>query len=369
MRPGITAAMIARNEAKTLARCIESIKDWVDEIAVVDTGSTDGSAEIAETLGARVKRIVWPDDFSIARNAALDMVETEWTLAIDADEWYDPAMGPQVREAINNDAAMGYEMACRNLFPDGRWTDHVSIRLWRTHPDLRLEGVIHEHMPQAVVAKLLAGGKKVLNTGMWFWHDGYQDRTREKAARNLPLLLKELELRPGQLYYEIELAMTYQDLEHERAAEAMESLRRRVLEMEDLDVAPTNALAAVLVRLVQGTPDADLKQAETERLMRIARGWFGDVPAVLSMIGQTEIRRGDLRAAYAALADLEEMVERGSYNKAIAVNPSMLQEHLFTNLALVAHQLGRKDVARRNYERLLRLDPNNAAARQNLAAL
>lgn len=85
-RPIIAASLIVKDEAESLPRCLESVRPFVDEIVVYDTGSTDGTPELAESLGARVVRGYWDDDFARARNAALDEVRATWVLQIDADE-------------------------------------------------------------------------------------------------------------------------------------------------------------------------------------------------------------------------------------------------------------------------------------------
>ena len=85
----ITAAIIARNEARCIARCLESLQNAVDDIVVVDTGPTDDTKVIAGAHGARVFDFEWNDDFAAARNFALAQVKTEWVLWVDADEWLD----------------------------------------------------------------------------------------------------------------------------------------------------------------------------------------------------------------------------------------------------------------------------------------
>lgn len=82
----ISLAMIVRNEAAVLARCLASVRDAVDEIVVVDTGSTDGTVEIARGLADRVLHIEWPGDFAAARNAAFDAARGEWVFWLDADD-------------------------------------------------------------------------------------------------------------------------------------------------------------------------------------------------------------------------------------------------------------------------------------------
>ena len=82
----ITACLIIRNEEAFLEGCLRSISGLVDEIVVVDTGSTDSSIEICRRNGARVLEWAWRDDFAAARNVGLEAANSDWLLYIDADE-------------------------------------------------------------------------------------------------------------------------------------------------------------------------------------------------------------------------------------------------------------------------------------------
>ena len=79
--------VIARDEAATITRLLDSVRPFVDELLVMDTGSSDDTVRLAEAAGARVARFEWIDDFSVARNAALDAAGADWHLVLDADEW------------------------------------------------------------------------------------------------------------------------------------------------------------------------------------------------------------------------------------------------------------------------------------------
>ena len=82
----ISACIIAKNEEKHISDCMKSIESCVDEIIVVDTGSTDKTIEMAERFGCKVIRSDWQDDFSLSRNIALDAASKKYILVIDADE-------------------------------------------------------------------------------------------------------------------------------------------------------------------------------------------------------------------------------------------------------------------------------------------
>lgn len=83
----LVLVVIARDEAHQLPRLLASVRPWVDDALVLDTGSTDATAQVAAEAGARVAHFPWVDDFSAARNAALELAGGDWHLVLDADEW------------------------------------------------------------------------------------------------------------------------------------------------------------------------------------------------------------------------------------------------------------------------------------------
>lgn len=82
----IGLSMIVKNEEELLARCLRSVIHFVDEIIIVDTGSTDRTIEIARSFGAEVHEREWTDDFGVARQESLDLVKSDWAFWLDADD-------------------------------------------------------------------------------------------------------------------------------------------------------------------------------------------------------------------------------------------------------------------------------------------
>lgn len=98
----ISACLMVKNEEKLLPQCLESIKNYVDEICILDTGSTDGTLEIAKAYGAVINHQPWENDFSKHRNESLKYPTGDWILVIDADEKLESTMTPeQFRTALD----------------------------------------------------------------------------------------------------------------------------------------------------------------------------------------------------------------------------------------------------------------------------
>ncbi len=85
-RPRLSLCMIARDNVGVIEPCLESIRPWVDEIVVVDTGSKDDTPRKAEQFGARLSHFPWIDDFSAARNESLRRARGEWLFWMDSDD-------------------------------------------------------------------------------------------------------------------------------------------------------------------------------------------------------------------------------------------------------------------------------------------
>ena len=99
----LSFCMIVKNEEASLPQCLNSVKDVVDEMVVLDTGSTDKTVEIAKEFGAKVYHFEWCNDLSAARNESLKYVQGDWVLVLDADEVLTPEIVPQMKQAMMSD--------------------------------------------------------------------------------------------------------------------------------------------------------------------------------------------------------------------------------------------------------------------------
>ena len=211
-RNQIALVMIARNEARSIARCLRSVQPWVDEMIVLDTGSTDDTVMIAESLGARVHHFTWCDDFSAARNAALELSDADWNLVLDADEWL--VSGGEALAALR-DSQAGFVGILRLDDQAELAGEPVVARVWlsRILPrHVRYAGRIHEQPKYA--------GMTGRQLSLVIAHDGYLPQYKAgKQGRNEVLLRLELQSQPDDAYVNYQLG---KELEiYERFTEAV----------------------------------------------------------------------------------------------------------------------------------------------------
>jgi tetratricopeptide (TPR) repeat protein len=192
----IAAALIIRDEMRFLPGCFDSLADHVSEIVVVDTGSTDDSAEWARANGARVSLVPWCDDFSAARNEALERVRADWILYVDADERLSVPRGRRLAEEVDP-AAAGMRVRFR---PKLRYTPYLELRLFRADPRIRFEGVIHERIARGIERVVREEASFVGDCAAQIQHLGYEADQASKHVRNGPLLDAAIRADPGRVF-------------------------------------------------------------------------------------------------------------------------------------------------------------------------
>jgi glycosyltransferase involved in cell wall biosynthesis len=194
----IALVMIARNEARCIQRCLDSVRAVVDSTFVLDTGSDDDTAGIAQRAGARVAHFPWCDDFAAARNAALELADADWSLVLDADEWLVDGAAA-LRELRSCPQSFAGVIRVDNLFGADERAASCSVSwLSRVLPrGARYSGRVHEQPDAAWPRRRL---------DVVVRHDGYLDAPmRGKHGRNDQLLRLALAERPGDAYLHYQL--------------------------------------------------------------------------------------------------------------------------------------------------------------------
>lgn len=195
----ISFVIITKNEQKVISRCISSIIDVADEVIILDTGSTDNTMnEIKKFNDEKIKvyQEEWQNDFSIARNSAIDKATKDWIFMIDSDEYLLPEEDlKKIIGMFNQFPNIESAAICPTIINEN---EHKLIgvkRIFKNKVGLKFEGAIHEYLVNSQGDYNLQSMSANIELG----HDGYHEQTmneKDKINRNLNLLKKMMKEEP-----------------------------------------------------------------------------------------------------------------------------------------------------------------------------
>ena len=193
----LSLCMIVKNEEKNIDPCLEGIKDAVDEIIIVDTGSTDATPQLAGRYGAKVFSFQWCDDFSAARNESIRHATGDYILWLDADDRIgreEAGKLLQMKKIMPFDKNKAYLLKLVNQRGDIELDESWQLRIFPNSEGLIFHGKIHETVSPSI-EKL---GIDIIKADIRIIHTGYSgdDVCRDKAQRNIAMMKKELEDNP-----------------------------------------------------------------------------------------------------------------------------------------------------------------------------
>jgi FkbM family methyltransferase len=225
--PRLSVCLIVKDEEKFLGQCLASVRGLADQIVVVDTGSTDRTVAIAKEHGAEVYDFAWCDDFSAARNAALELATGDWVLMLDADEELPPASHEALRKLLAVPSVMAWRLPIIDVGRENEGCCYVP-RLFRNAPALFYIGRVHEQVFTSIEVRRQEWGLDNRLGDAALRHHGYLPevvKDRNKIERNLLLLEKAIVELPDEpnllMNYGLELARSGQleaGIEHYRKA-------------------------------------------------------------------------------------------------------------------------------------------------------
>jgi glycosyltransferase involved in cell wall biosynthesis len=356
----VSLTMIVRNEEKNLPRCLESVRGVFDEIVVVDTGSTDRTKEIARDFGARITDFVWIDDFSAARNAALDHATGDYALWLDADDVIEPAERQKLKRLVatlrpGKKEAYVLRCVCNTSTGGTIAVDHP--RLFPLLPGVRWERRVHEVINPA----LERAGVSMAWTDIVIRHTGYVDEVvhERKRQRNLLLLQKELAERPDDpfiYYYLGTLAF-----ERERWQEALGYF---ILSLAKWGT--TQMIARKLFAMIAWTNQILQRYDESLRVCNEGLSHFPDD-------GELWFRKGIalryLHKPGEAEACFTRILSLGRPKTFYNVEPGVYGYMTRGNLAIIAQERGDYALARKHWQAVLAECPGYPEAVRRLAEM
>lgn len=211
----LSLCMIVKNEENTLSRCLESVKDIVDEIILVDTGSTDSTVEIAKSYGAKIFFYKWDNSFANARNYSLSKASKDWILIMDADDELVREDKDKVALLINNEenklnAYFGETLSYSGDLKNYNIYSNLNIRFIRNGKGYKFIGDIHEQITPGSEDE-----KKQVFLGLVdirFYHYGYLNETiikKNKRKRNMAIIEKMLKNDPNNAFMLYNMGVEY----------------------------------------------------------------------------------------------------------------------------------------------------------------
>ncbi|AKN33632.1 glycosyl transferase [Clostridium carboxidivorans P7] len=215
----ISLCMIVKNEEENLPRCLESVKDIVDEMIIVDTGSSDKTVEIAKNYGAKIYYFEWCNDFSTARNESLKYATKDWIFIMDADDEFckdDKEKFKMLVKNLDDDTVYFFETMCYfGVLSSNNMTINLNPRLFKNNYGYCYEGVIHN---QLINKEHPIRGKE---EPIKIYHYGYLDESlisKNKNKRNIAILEEQIKKNPQDKFNYFNLANEYSSIGNEEKA-------------------------------------------------------------------------------------------------------------------------------------------------------
>lgn len=223
--------MIVQDEEDCLLSAIKSVHGLMDDLIVVDTGSTDRTPQMALSAGAKLFHVAWTKDFSVARNFALQQASTDWILVLDADEVLESIDPETFTALLSDDQIEGYYLRIKNILDSNRpeSSDQV-VRLFRNIPSYRFEGTIHEQVAPSILR--INNGNGLTTAPLTILHFGYLKsrlQAKEKYTRNSEIIKLGLTQTPDNPFLLYCLGLEY--YQQDFISEGLDQLSKALVNM------------------------------------------------------------------------------------------------------------------------------------------
>lgn len=334
----ISVCIITKNEDRNLEICLSRLSRFNFEIIVVDTGSSDNSVEVAKRYTDNVFEFPWIDDFSAARNYAIEKASGEYILTIDTDEFVDEVNEEELYTLIQSHPNDLGKVHLKNLYvSDGvDMISHEHLNRLFNKRKFFYSGSVHEQITP------LAGNNLVFSTyiaPIYITHTGYKldsDSRKIKAERNLKLLMKEYELRPDDTYLLYQIGKAYFfDQNYNKAVEYFEKAFEYQLDVKRIYVQQlVISYAYSMISLKQ------YKKAVALESIYDDFSNYADYLFVMGLIYMNNARFDDAISSFLKATSIENCSVEG-------VNSYLA----FYNIGVIYECLGKKDQAIQYYRK------------------
>jgi len=336
--------MIAKNEEKNIKTALESVRDIAFEMIVVDTGSSDKTAEIAKEAGADVHYFEWINDFSAAKNHAMSKAKGDWVLVLDADEYLLPADAIRLKETLSeieaNDGSKRKIKALSsmivNLDDDKKpMTKFSTVRVFRNTPDIRYTGRIHEQPAINPEDIQNADVIEIMHTG----YSASAHKETGKGGRNLDLLREELKNKPNDINLKAYLANSLSMSADENQRAEAKKLCNEILENKESGNVHTVLKTKMYIFLINELTNDPEKLTEYEEMCRKALDAMPGAVDFEYLLAAALTKKGEYDEAWELLKQSEDKLVKGTNLKdsiMVTADPAVL----FCQMIITPKEMG-----------------------------
>ncbi|NEO57854.1 MAG: glycosyltransferase [Okeania sp. SIO3B5] len=351
----LSFCIIVKNEEKNLPRCLASVKNVVDEMVVLDTGSTDRTPEIAKEFGAKVHYFEWCNDFAAARNESLKYVTGDWVLVLDADEYLSPKIAPHIQEAIKSDRYILINLIREEIGAQQSPYSLVS-RLFRNHPEIKFSRPYHAIVDDSITEILAKESHWEIASlpDIAVLHEGYQKgeiTSKNKLQRAKEAMESYFSNHPNDVYVCSKLGALYIEIGEKQ--KGMELLFRGLQDPE-VDKTILYELHYHLAIAYRQQQDREMAKShykiatELNVMPKLKLGAYNNLGSLLK-------EEGNLQDA------------KINYEIALQIDSNFAVAHY--NRGMVLKEMGWFTEAIASYQKAIHLDSNYAEAYQNLGVV
>ena len=362
----LSLCMIVKNEAEQLPRCLDSVQEVVDEMIVLDTGSSDDTVSIAQSFGAQVQFFPWNNSFAEARNECLKYATGDWVLVLDADEVLAPGIAPQLQQMIQQNQAIVVNLVRQEI---GAVQSPYSLvsRLFRRHPQIRFTRPYHAMVDDSVADLLQQEPQwQVINLpDVAILHYGYEPGTiasRDKLQKARITMEGFLATHPNDPYVCSKLGALYVQMNELQQGIAL--LKRGLQPSSPDSLLPASSPLSPPISYElhyhlgiaysrSHNAEADLTEAEQHYRTALQQPILESLKlGAYNNLGSLLLNKGDLSGA------------KNCFEQAITIDPNFAIGHC--NLGMALKAVGQLVQAIDHYQKAISLNPTYAEAHQNL---
>ncbi len=372
-RRTVSACLIVRDEEKLLPGCLDSIRDWVNEIIVVDTGSNDKTVSIALSYGAKVFNQQWEGSFSKHRNFSIEQATSDWIFIIDADERICEEDIPGLKELINTGRHSIISINVYNVLDkNGKMTTFLpSVRLFKSDLNFRYDGNVLERLVYPPDTSIARSNIKLNHLG----NDRTPEQKRRKFERTHTLLEKHLHSNPNDPFALFSLAQLLRGAGKENADLFSDEIIKLAMRTVALTRANDRLTRSIHLMSLDQLAWAcfykgDLRQAQiyAQRALRHKNDYL-DPLLLLGHIFMHSKEYEKSRGAYLGYLDIQAKYDPTSTRDAITLVNVDNRVAAFYGLAVLAEKTGNAHEALKYYRKTIELNPENLEAQKKIRSL